>query len=158
VRAELLPALSTGSAYAPAHRYFDVSSGISLHRSSEQVAHCGLCVLGARKTEKNLPPAKGAKFRRNQSRGREEKTVRRSGLGELGVPSTLLRACLAGEKIRRLGSRKGRQVRKKIEVSLMADSEQRTGTSRFDVKADVPSHFSWLRTRMSMERTLMSWV
>ena len=40
----------------------------------------------------------------------------------------------------------------------MADSEQRTGTSRFDVKADVPSHFSWLRTRMSMERTLMSWV
>jgi putative membrane protein len=40
----------------------------------------------------------------------------------------------------------------------MADSEQRTGTGRFDVKADVPSHFSWLRTRMSMERTLMSWV
>ena len=40
----------------------------------------------------------------------------------------------------------------------MADSEQRTGTSRFEVKADVPSHFSWLRTRMSMERTLMSWV
>ena len=40
----------------------------------------------------------------------------------------------------------------------MADSEQRTGISRFDVKADVPSHFSWLRTRMSMERTLMSWV
>lgn len=40
----------------------------------------------------------------------------------------------------------------------MADSEQRTGSSRFEVKADVPSHFSWLRTRMSMERTLMSWV
>ena len=40
----------------------------------------------------------------------------------------------------------------------MADSERRTETSRFEVKADVPSHFSWLRTRMSMERTLMSWV
>jgi putative membrane protein len=40
----------------------------------------------------------------------------------------------------------------------MADSEQRTGTGRFEVKGDVASHFSWLRTRMSMERTLMSWV
>jgi putative membrane protein len=38
----------------------------------------------------------------------------------------------------------------------MADSEQRTG--RFDVKPDAPTHFAWLRTRMSMERTLMSWV
>ena len=40
----------------------------------------------------------------------------------------------------------------------MADSEQRTGTGRFEVKADAPTHFAWLRTRMSMERTLMSWV
>jgi putative membrane protein len=40
----------------------------------------------------------------------------------------------------------------------MADSEQRTGTGRFEVKGDVPTHFAWLRTRMSMERTLMSWV
>ena len=40
----------------------------------------------------------------------------------------------------------------------MADSEQRTVTGRFEVKADVPTHFAWLRTRMSMERTLMSWV
>ena len=40
----------------------------------------------------------------------------------------------------------------------MADSEQRTGTSRFEVKGDVASHFAWLRTRMSIERTLMSWV
>jgi len=40
----------------------------------------------------------------------------------------------------------------------MADSEQRTGTGRFEVKGDAPSHFAWLRTRMSMERTLMSWV
>ena len=40
----------------------------------------------------------------------------------------------------------------------MADSEQRIGTGRFDVKGDVPTHFAWLRTRMSIERTLMSWV
>ena len=58
MRAELLPALSSGSAHAPAHRYFDVPSGLSLHRSGEQVARFGLCVLGARKTEKNLPRAK----------------------------------------------------------------------------------------------------
>jgi putative membrane protein len=40
----------------------------------------------------------------------------------------------------------------------MADSEQRTGTGRFEVRTTAESHFSWLRTRMSIERTLMSWV
>jgi putative membrane protein len=40
----------------------------------------------------------------------------------------------------------------------MADSEQRNETRRFDVKPDAPTHFAWLRTRMSIERTLMSWV
>ena len=29
---------------------------------------------------------------------------------------------------------------------------------RFDVRMTSDSHFSWLRTRMSLERTLMSWV
>jgi putative membrane protein len=29
---------------------------------------------------------------------------------------------------------------------------------RFEVKATAESHFSWLRTRLSVERTLMSWV
>jgi putative membrane protein len=29
---------------------------------------------------------------------------------------------------------------------------------RFDVKPTAESHFSWLRTRLSIERTLMSWV
>ena len=29
---------------------------------------------------------------------------------------------------------------------------------RFAVKATAESHFSWLRTRLSVERTLMSWV
>jgi inner membrane protein YidH len=40
----------------------------------------------------------------------------------------------------------------------MADSERRNETQRFDVKPDAPTHFAWLRTRMSIERTLMSWV
>lgn len=31
-------------------------------------------------------------------------------------------------------------------------------SARFAVKATAESHFSWLRTRMSLERTLMSWV
>ncbi|MGE0153049.1 MAG: YidH family protein [Reyranellaceae bacterium] len=30
--------------------------------------------------------------------------------------------------------------------------------SRFTVNTTADSHFSWLRTRMSMERTLMSWI
>jgi putative membrane protein len=32
------------------------------------------------------------------------------------------------------------------------------GGSRFEVRATSDSHFSWLRTRLSVERTLMSWV
>lgn len=29
---------------------------------------------------------------------------------------------------------------------------------RFEVRATADSHFSWIRTRLSLERTLMSWV
>jgi putative membrane protein len=29
---------------------------------------------------------------------------------------------------------------------------------RFEVRASAESHFSWIRTRLSVERTLMSWV
>ena len=32
------------------------------------------------------------------------------------------------------------------------------GANRFDVHATSESHFSWLRTRLSLERTLMSWL
>jgi putative membrane protein len=32
------------------------------------------------------------------------------------------------------------------------------GTRRFEVRPTSDSHFSWLRTRLSLERTLMSWV
>lgn len=40
----------------------------------------------------------------------------------------------------------------------MPDDEPHEETSRFQVRATAESHFSWLRTRMSTERTLMSWV
>ncbi len=33
-----------------------------------------------------------------------------------------------------------------------------TITGRFDVRPTVSDHFSWLRTRASLERTLMSWI
>jgi putative membrane protein len=31
-------------------------------------------------------------------------------------------------------------------------------TARFEVRVTADSHFAWLRTRLSVERTLMSWV
>src|SRR5215467_12333616 len=40
----------------------------------------------------------------------------------------------------------------------MANSEQRNEEGRFEVKADVSTHFAWLRTRMAAERTAMAWV
>jgi putative membrane protein len=33
-----------------------------------------------------------------------------------------------------------------------------SNTDRFEVRVTADSHFAWLRTRMSVERTLMSWV
>jgi putative membrane protein len=36
--------------------------------------------------------------------------------------------------------------------------DPREGPVRFEPKPTAESHFSWLRTRMSTERTLMSWV
>jgi inner membrane protein YidH len=40
----------------------------------------------------------------------------------------------------------------------MTDELTGPGPDRFQVKATADSHFSWLRTRLSVERTLMSWV
>jgi putative membrane protein len=37
-------------------------------------------------------------------------------------------------------------------------AEQGPVTHRFEVRGDAASHFAWLRTRMALERTLMSWV
>jgi putative membrane protein len=33
-----------------------------------------------------------------------------------------------------------------------------TGAGRFEVRATASDHFAWLRTRLSLERTMMSWV
>src|SRR6516164_5196731 len=39
----------------------------------------------------------------------------------------------------------------------MADTSTAPSTGRFEVRATAESHFSWIRTRLSVERTMMSW-
>src|SRR5262245_41270441 len=39
----------------------------------------------------------------------------------------------------------------------MADSPTAASAGRFEVRATADSHFGWLRTRLSVERTMMSW-
>jgi putative membrane protein len=40
----------------------------------------------------------------------------------------------------------------------MANPSADTIPGRFEVEATASDHFSWLRTRLSVERTMMSWV
>ena len=40
----------------------------------------------------------------------------------------------------------------------MTDVETITGVERFEVRVTADTHFGWLRTRLSVERTMMSWV
>lgn len=40
----------------------------------------------------------------------------------------------------------------------MADSRTAASTGRFEVRATADSHFGWIRTRLSVERTMMSWL
>jgi putative membrane protein len=40
----------------------------------------------------------------------------------------------------------------------MTDNRTKDDANRFIVHPNVETHFSWLRTRLSAERTLMSWV
>jgi len=40
----------------------------------------------------------------------------------------------------------------------MADSGSTADTDRFTVKVTSDSHFGWIRTRLSLERTMMSWL
>ena len=40
----------------------------------------------------------------------------------------------------------------------MANPNADTIPDRFEVKATASDHFAWLRTRLSVERTMMSWV
>ena len=39
----------------------------------------------------------------------------------------------------------------------MANSSTAPGAGRFEVRATADSHFGWIRTRLSVERTMMSW-
>src|SRR6516225_2749925 len=40
----------------------------------------------------------------------------------------------------------------------MTDTHPATGAGRFEVRVTADSHFGWIRTRLSVERTMMSWV
>jgi len=40
----------------------------------------------------------------------------------------------------------------------MAASATSSGTDRFEVRVTADSHFGWVRTRLSVKRTLMSWM
>jgi putative membrane protein len=39
----------------------------------------------------------------------------------------------------------------------MSDTRGAPGAGRFEVRATADSHFGWIRTRLSVERTIMSW-
>jgi putative membrane protein len=40
----------------------------------------------------------------------------------------------------------------------MSDSHAASSTGRFEVRATADTHFGWIRTRLSVERTMMSWL
>ena len=40
----------------------------------------------------------------------------------------------------------------------MTDSHAAPSAGRFEVRVTADSHFAWIRTRLSLERTIMSWL
>lgn len=40
----------------------------------------------------------------------------------------------------------------------MAELEHSQSTPRFEVRVTADTHFGWIRTRLSVERTMMSWL
>ena len=40
----------------------------------------------------------------------------------------------------------------------MSDLRPTAGAGRFEVRATASDHFAWVRTRLSLERTMMSWL
>jgi putative membrane protein len=40
----------------------------------------------------------------------------------------------------------------------MADTRTAPSAQRFEVRVTADSHFAWVRTRLSLERTMMSWL
>jgi len=41
--------------------------------------------------------------------------------------------------------------------TIMDDNGPHEGSPRFEVRVTADSHFAWIRTRLSLERTLLSW-
>jgi putative membrane protein len=40
----------------------------------------------------------------------------------------------------------------------MADPHTASAADRFEVRASASDHFAWIRTRLALERTIMSWL
>lgn len=40
----------------------------------------------------------------------------------------------------------------------MSEGQEKSGDGRFQVRATSDSHFSWLRTRLAVDRTILAWV
>ena len=40
----------------------------------------------------------------------------------------------------------------------MADPHTASAAGRFEVRASASDHFAWIRTRLALERTIMSWL
>ncbi|HTI83013.1 MAG TPA: DUF202 domain-containing protein [Acetobacteraceae bacterium] len=40
----------------------------------------------------------------------------------------------------------------------MTDQDSTANAGRFEVRVTADTHFGWLRTRLSVERTMMSWI
>ena len=40
----------------------------------------------------------------------------------------------------------------------MVETLAKTGADRFEVRVTADTHFGWIRTRLSLERTMMSWL
>src|SRR6201993_4125367 len=40
----------------------------------------------------------------------------------------------------------------------MADPHSTSSAGRFEVRVTADTHFGWIRTRLSLERTMMSWI
>jgi putative membrane protein len=40
----------------------------------------------------------------------------------------------------------------------MTDSHAASNAARFEVRVTADSHFAWVRTRLALERTIMSWL
>jgi putative membrane protein len=40
----------------------------------------------------------------------------------------------------------------------MADTPTAPGAGRFEVRVTADTHFGWIRTRFSLERTMMAWI